>query len=517
MTAVLEAPGFVKPAYVNQPDAYDSMLPQVRAVCGLLGETLEPEQEYAIQVLTGRKADGSPASLSAAVICARQNLKTYILERIILTLLLEPNSEIKLLLWTSQQLTTCDESFEHFANWFEGTDPVTGRLLYPSIAKRLKKDGISRGKGDKQIELKDGKRLKFKARSPKSGQGLTGDVVVFDESFALEREHLAALVPTLSTRRRAMIFYGSSAAHEYSEVLRGVCKRGRKGGPGAPAYIEWSAPGSFDEPGGKSPECLHMPDTVGCVLDDREHIQAANPMAGRRISWDFLRGERLELAPDEFARERLGWEDNPLDDLQPIDPEAWPSFAREIPINNTPVFFISCSPNLRSSSIAGATFENGKPHVRLAAYRAGTFWLKEKVNELREKYPEAKWQFELGGPFSALAEYNENLSYWQFGAEKTEEHDWRGIVVEKPFSGTDMARGCVHLQKLVADAAFTHSGDDMVTYALRNAVKRDIGDPGLWCWARRKSSGDIDPLVAVTGSLWFLDTSKGGNFFFARR
>jgi hypothetical protein len=527
MTATLdpEAPSFVQPSYVYEPPRVSSMLPWVKAVCeSLLHEELEPEQERAIEVLTGRRQDGVPASLSAAVICARQNLKTYILERIILTLLLEPNSDIRLLLWTSQQLTTCDETFEHFVQWFEGRDPVTNKLLYPDIAKRLK--NIDRGKGDKQIEMVDGKRLKFKARSPKSGQGLTGDVVVFDEAFALEHEHLAALIPTLSTRRRAMIFYGSSAAHEYSEVLRGVTKRGRKGGQGAPAYIEWCAPGSFDEPGCDSPECLHIPDTEGCVLDRPNYIQAANPMAGRRITWEYLRQERLELAPDEFARERLGWEDNALDDLQPINPELWEALGKKVETTNVPMFFISCSPNLRSATIAGATFEGGVPHVKLAHYRAGTHWLKAEIERLREKYPKAQWQFELGGPASALASYNELLDCWEFGADDevtaeakrlVGEEPYRGVVIKKPFSSIDMARGCVHLQKLCADGRMSHSGDQMLQYALRNAVKRDIGDPGLWAWGRRKSNGDIDPLVAATGALWFLESNRSGNFFFSKR
>src|SRR5215204_6541128 len=171
MTAVLEAPTFVKPAYVNHPPAPSSLLPKVRRICQLLGETLEPEQEYCIEVLTGRKADGTPVTLSGAVICARQNLKTYCLERIVLTLLLEPVSDVKLMLWTSQQLDTCDETFDHFAHWFEGQDPRTGKLLWPMFNKRLDPDavgnGVDRGKGSKEIALKGDRRLKFKARSPR--------------------------------------------------------------------------------------------------------------------------------------------------------------------------------------------------------------------------------------------------------------------------------------------------------------------------------------------------------------
>jgi hypothetical protein len=66
----------------------------------------------------------------------------------------------------------------------------------------------------------------------------------------------------------------------------------------------------------------------------------------------------------------------------------------------------------------------------------------------------------------------------------------------------------VHLQKLVANGAMSHSGDSVFEVALKAAVKRDVGDPGLWAWGRRKSSGDISPLVAATGALWLLETTR---------
>lgn len=521
MTALLEAPTFVQPAYVNKPYATSSLLPKVRRVCQLLGEELEPEQEFAIEVLTGRKADGTPSILSAAVICARQNLKTFCLERIVLTLLLEPQSDVKLILWTSQQLDTCDETFGHFAHWFSGRDPVSDQLLFPFFAELLDPeavgDGIDRGKGSKTISLKGNRRLKFKARSARSGQGLTGDVVVFDEAFALDPEHTSALLPTLSTRRRAMVLYGSSACHEESEVLRGIVERGRKGGPGAPAYVEWCAPGSFNEPGCADPGCQHMINFSGCVLDDQAAIQAANPMAGRRISWDYLQQERRELQPpSKFARERLGWHDNPLSDLQPISVESWDHLVGDPPQNpSEPFFFIDASPNLKSASIAGATSYFGRPYVQMAEYRSGTDWLPAKIAELQAKYPRATWGFESNSPFSALATENEMLKRWEFGADSAK--GWPGIVVEHPITANDLARGCVHLQKLVNDELLTHSGDPIVRSALMSAIKRDMGDPGLWSWGRKKSGGDISPLVSTTGALWLMESQPQTAFFFARR
>ena len=153
MSAALDESGFIHPAYMWKPPRHHSLLSMVEGICDLLGERLEPEQALAIDVLTGQRADGKPASLAAAVICARQNLKTFILERIILTILLDPRTDVRLIVWTSQQLTTCDETFERFIDWFEGED-ADGALKYPDIADFLIK--IDRGKGTKQISVRVG-------------------------------------------------------------------------------------------------------------------------------------------------------------------------------------------------------------------------------------------------------------------------------------------------------------------------------------------------------------------------
>src|SRR4249919_3490557 len=172
MTAALET-DFIEPAFVWKPPRSHSLLPKVEKICRLLGETLEPEQAYAIDVLTGRKADGSPASLSAAAICARQNLKTYIFERIVLTILLDPRSDVRLIVWTSQRLQACDQTFNRFKRWFTARKR-DGSFMHPYFADRLDPDatggGVNSGKGERAIVVKVGdesRTLLFNARSDK--------------------------------------------------------------------------------------------------------------------------------------------------------------------------------------------------------------------------------------------------------------------------------------------------------------------------------------------------------------
>jgi hypothetical protein len=499
MTAdVAEVVG-VEPAYVYRPPRVSSLLPKVEKVCKTVGRFLEPEQAVAVDVLTGLKADGSPASLNGAVIAPRQNLKTYVLENIILTRLLDPHDSARLFIWTAQQLTTTKETFLHFKDLFESKE-------HPHLRRRLK--NISSGKGSEEIELTDGRRLMFKARSEKSGQGLTGDVIVLDEAFALEAEHMGALLPTLSTRRRAMILYGSSAGHPNSEVLRGVRDRGRKGERGAPAYVEWCAPGSWDEPGCLHPGCRHTTDMVGCSLDRHDFVQAANAMAGRRIGWEYLADERVTLPPHEFGRERLGWWDEPDESgVPPISVDDWrarldseSAVAEAAPV----VFAAEIALDRRSASIAVAGWrDDGKAHVGLIEHDHGTDWLLPRLLELVDR--NQTHVIERGGkrsvglvldPASPAGDLVDSLR--------------KAKVEPVLMTARDVAASCGGLQDAVEDGLVWHRDQPAVDVALGGAVKRDLGDGG-WAFGRRKSAAvsvDVTPIVAVANARWGLSVVK---------
>ena len=495
MNAVAAGFDGVPPAFIYRPPRAGSLLPKVEQVCRTVGRDLEPEQALAVDVLTGVQADGTPASLSACVISARQNLKTYVLENIVLTRLLDPTDPSRLFIWTAQQLDTCQETFLHFKDMFESDD-------FPHLQRRLV--NIANGHGDEEIELVGGKRLKFKARSKKSGQGLTGDLIVLDEAFAVEPAHLGSLVPTLSTRPRAAILYGSSAGHGSSEVLRGIRDRGRQAGPGSPAYIEWCAPGSLENPGCAVPGCSHLVTMQGCVLDRRELIQLANPMAGRRISWDYLRDERLELPPLEYARERLGWWDEPDSAAAPpisvedwrhqLDPESAVAEGGKV------VLAAEIAMDRRSGSIGVAGWrDDGTAHVGLIWHQQGTDQLLPALlgfverNELHELKRGEKWcPAVVLDPTSPAQTLIDPLR--------------KAGVEPVLMTAREVAIASGGLQDAVNDRHVWHREQPAVDMALEGAVRRDLGDGG-WAFGRKKSAAasvDITPAIVLTNARWAL-------------
>jgi len=483
MTAAVAERLMVPPAFVSVPSRAGSLGSKVTAVSASVGRHLDEEQQFAVDVLTSRNADGTPAALEGALVTCRQNMKTFVGEDIVLTYLVEPDSDVRLAVWSAHEFATAQETFRHFDELCAG---------FPHLSRRVAR--VWRGNGEEAIEFTGGRRLIFRARTKAGGRGLTGDVIVLDEAFALQPAHVGALLPTLSTRRRAQMLYLSSAGLGASAVLRGVRDRGRRGGPGAPAYVEWCAPGSLEDPGCVTPGCSHVVGAPGCSLDREDLWQAANPAMGRRITLEFIRAERAAMPPEEFARERLGWWDLPEDDnASPITAEAWA--ARAVPagadraIASEQVLFVDVAPDRRSAAIALAGRRvDGVPQVELVRHAAGESWL---LDDLRRARQAGQSRLGLDGrsPAAVLAPDIRDLGF---------------EVVE--LGAQDMALACGGLQRAVADAGVWHLGDPVLATALLVAARRPLGDGG-WAWARRRSDGDITPLVAVTGALHVLVAS----------
>ncbi len=133
---------------------------------------------------------------------------------------------------------------------------------------------------------------------------------------------MGSLMPTMSARSvtgNPQILYGGSAGNLDSAVWRQVRDRGRAGGDPTLVWIEWCAA----RVACANERCTHLYGTVGCQLDVQENWGAANPAMGRRISVEWIYGERRAMTADEFARERLGWWEDPEETVGGLPLEVW--------------------------------------------------------------------------------------------------------------------------------------------------------------------------------------------------
>lgn len=198
------------------PAAVSTAGPEAIELAASAGLVLDPWQCDVLNGAMGEDADGLWAAMEVAVIVPRQNGKGGILEaRELHGLFLDDSCE--LITHTAHRFDTCQEHFRRLRNLIEQT---------PDLMSRVKK--IREANGDEGIELVDGSRIQFKARSKGSGRGFSGDLVVLDEAFWLQE--LGSLLPTLSARANPQVWYTSSAPlpRAESDILRRICRRGRE-------------------------------------------------------------------------------------------------------------------------------------------------------------------------------------------------------------------------------------------------------------------------------------------------
>jgi hypothetical protein len=428
----------------------------------ILGIELLPWQQWLFIHALELKPDESYRFRTILTLVARQNGKTTALNILALWRMVMDGALV--VMGTSTNLDYARKSWLTTVNMAKDSPEINDLFRWPE----------TRTNGRESLEMKSGAFYGIATATRTGGRSLSVDLLILDEI----REHRtweawSASSKTTNARPRGQRWAISNMGDDGSVVLNHLREKAIEGADPSVFIGEWSAP-------------------PGCDTGDRSVWPLANPALGHTITEEVIASDHTTDSEPVFRTEVL-CQHVPSLEPQPIDPDVWAALAVEVLFRFSELhFFIDCSPDLRSASIAGAAMWDGRPYVSMADYQPGTHWVIPRVQELKQKFPEAKWQLEGNGPASALLEQLENV----------------GVVVEKPFSGTEMARGCVHLQKLVTNRAMSHSGDSVFEVALKAAVKRDVGDPGLWAWGRRKSSGDISPLVAATGALWLLETTR---------
>lgn len=480
----------VQPAYANFPAWSETFGPEVADLADLAGFPPDPEQEIALNALFGIDSEGRSVSFEFALIAARQNIKTGFLKQAALGWLFITDQP--LIVWSAHEMDATREAFRDLTNLIENCRP---------LAKRLESgptNGIFRGSGQEAIALAPskecpyGQRLKFKARTHAGGRGLTGNKVILDEAFKLQDSHMGSLLPTLSAVPDPQVAFGSSACKPESDVLRRIVERGRSTDVSRRrrlGYMEFCAP----EDACESDNCPHYVGFPGCAMDKREFIVMANPQAGRRITWEYLEGERQSLSPAEFGRERLGWHDKPdLAGEPKISLAMWNDLAD---VDSTPLdpvsFGIYTEKDRASSVIAVAAYRaDGLIHVGVVPAREseaidqlpGTGWIPERARQLQERWSPCATVIDSQNAAASLITALEEL----------------GVEIETT-NAQDMARACGNFYDFVAERKIRHQGSPSLAQSVCAGKPRDLGD--AWAWDRKDAGSDITQLVAVTLAL----------------
>lgn len=468
------------PSHLWVPDHVSTAGEEAGDLARSIGLDPDPEQQLALDSILAERPDGKWAAFEGAVVAPRQNLKTYLFLIIALTDLFVLGT--KLIVWTAHEYSTSGEAFLLVKEYLENFD---------HLRRRVKK--VTDQNGEEGITLVNGQRLRFKARTKTGGRGLTGDRVVLDEAFALQPSHMGSLMPTMSAKTitgNPQILYGSSSGLLASAVLRTIRNRGRAGDDPFLAYLEWSAA----ELPCADPDCTHVFGTEGCMLDDEELWWASNLALGRRISIDFLRMERRSLPPEEFAREILGWwEDPPAGDgvWGVFDPADW-AHCEDLQHKATgPLrYALDVDSNAGGEEWASVMVSDGVHIEDVSPPDAGpgVGWV--VLEAKRHRVAIGDLLVDPSGPAGKLIGPLEKA----------------GVGIEK-VTGQEFNQACMHLQSQVASRLVRHIGQPKVNRAVAGVVRRDIGD-GAFRFSRNLSAVEISSVNGGAMACWAADKTK---------
>ena len=450
------------------------------------------------------------------VLVARQNGKSTLSQVLSLFFLYVLGTD--LVLGTAQDLDTAEEVWEGALDIIEET---------PELAALA--DKPVRNNGKKAIKLLSGERYKVKAANRRAGRGLSGDLILLDEL----REHQSwdawgAITKTTQARPAAQIWALSNAGDATSVVLR-YLRKSAHAALGDPDGIN-----ADDDPAALLPTADDIEDfgdvvdddlepddfeedvdtlglfewsgPPGCDVTDRDAWAQANPSLGYGISERTIAGDVPRPGggdPEWIFRPEVlcQWIDGVLQG--PFPPGSWDAGtdpkSHRVP-GSPQAACIDVSWDRSMTHIAFASLRaDGKPHVEIAARRAGTEWVAGWLAERIEKHNITGVAVQArGAPASSLLE-----PLQEAGLPVVE---WAGSDITSACgSFYDLVRAAVTLDEATGEPlgpGVYHLPQPPLDIAAGIAATKKSSD--AWMWDRDKSPADISPLVAATGAVWLL-------------
>jgi len=475
--------------------AYSSGLEAVE-VAAQAGLILDPWQSLALQLGLGETALGRWAAFQVNLMVSRQNGKGSVLEALGLFWLFVTGE--RLIGHSAHEYKTAMEAFRRIVALIDATDWM-----------RAKVKKIINTNGEEGIELVNGQRMRFLARSKGSGRGFSFDKIIWDEAYALTPGQVDAQLPTLSARPNPQVWLTSSPPLDSvsGEPMFGALRLALADGPATQVFMDYGWDSTLDKiKGCANPRCTHLYGReTGCVLDDRKAWARTNPAHPHRITLEAIERERRTMAPLGFARERMGiWPPDLQSGFGVISKVQWHRMRTEAPADaGRTALAIDVSPRIGgqvNASIGAAVLTpEGMRQLELVVSGSGTSWIVAHVVKVVAANPDiVAVAVDPGGPAGSLLPDLQNA----IGA------DGKPAKLPLVTMGTrDVAQafGMIYdaaTAEDVEDRNVTHLGQQEMALAVAGAGKRPVGDGHAW--DRRNPATDITPLVACTHALWAL-------------
>lgn len=480
-----------EPRIAHYPHAPYSSGPDFAELAASAGLLLDEWQTRDLTWGLGEWDNGKWASFANTVIVPRQNGKDAEIEALTLGWLFLTGE--RLVGISAHEYKTAMESFRRVVFLVTNTD---------DLRRQVKK--IINTNGEEGIELLDGRRCRWLARSKGAGRGFSFDKLVWNEAYAVTEAQASATLPALSARPNPQLWIFSSPPLEpgTGEVLYAQRRAALAGAEGM-TYIDYGHQATLDDIGPCQPGCTHQPGrSVGCILDDRRVWAMSNPAHPKRVTEEAIERERMAMDPVGFARERLGiWPPDLSEGFTVISKAQWERL--EDPLSGQspatmliapPVLAIDVSPRstgaVRASLSLAQRRLDGQRHLELVMNGPGTAWLVDVLARFQAVNGKSVIVVDPGSPAGSVIPDLEEAGFIIATMASRDVASAFGMIYDAATGETPEDRNVVHL------------GQSEITMALGGAGKRPVGDGHAW--DRRTATVDITPLVSVTHALWGL-------------
>lgn len=439
---------------------------ELAASAGLL---LDPWQQDVLTAALGEGTGGFWTAPDVGLVVPRQNGKGSVLEaRELAGLFLFGES----ILHTSHEFKTSMDHYRRLERLIRNTPDLDRKVhSYPKAP------------GTEGIVMRDGRALRFMARTKDAGRGFPADVVIIDEAFAVTDQHLAALMPTQQSKPNPQTWYTSSPPLDgiSGEPLFAMRARGEADADDL-AWFDWGA-------------------DIGVDPDDRDAWWATNPAMGYRLTEKGMAGMRAKLSAEAFSRECLGvWPRNSAEMWRVIPKADWeaakdPDSERPSPV----AFAVTLSSDRRWATIAAAgPRPDGLLLVHIVDRREGTGWVAERLKQLIERWKPVAVVIDKGSPASSLATEAEEAGIELTPIQTRDVAAAAGVLYDgiagRP--APDPETGVMGRDPRVVK----HRDQPELTAAVAGAVKRALSSQ--WAWDQLAASVDITPVIAASNALW---------------
>ena len=452
--------GRQRPRLEHVPKAASSAGSECIELAASFGLHLDPWQCYVVEGALGERPDGNWQAFEVGLIVPRQNGKGAIIEALELFWLFVCDED-RLILHSAHEFKTAREGFLRIRGLIEASDEYR-----PQVRQFYASTG-----GECCIELHNGKRLRFVARSAGAGRGFSPDKLIFDEAFNLPDAEIDAQLPSVGARPNPQVWYTSSPGDwtiAPCEALARIRRRGLAREDDALAFFEWSVP--------------YENGAIKGDPSDPRLWAIANPSLGIRKTEERIANFHGSMSMAGFSREELGIGNWPLQlgGESIFGDGVWQSRATSKKPGKSAALGVAVSVDRAWSSLGDVSNVDSIPHLGAVKRLPGTDWVVAEAKRIQDEH-RIPVVIEGKGPGESLIE-----KMREAGVE---------LLVS---SAAQYVTACADVYDKLQTGLIEHGDYDDLNEAVALATWRSIGDRRVF----GRKFGDVSMLEAATLALW---------------